>query len=131
MAFTNYVKLTYSLNPPLEYVKLTPSKKMRSRHKLPIMKQEKAPSQVAPRFNVRLPEGMREQIQELAKRNNRSMNAEIVAMLKEALSYELATYQGVNETVAEYGESELDDRLCDLVLRLTQDKKRAILMLVE
>jgi|GEM_PF-1012906 len=38
------------------------------------------------KFVLRLPEGMREAIADLAKRNGRSMNAEIVQILKDALT---------------------------------------------
>lgn len=38
------------------------------------------------KFVVRLPEGMREAIADLAKRNGRSMNAEVVQILKDALT---------------------------------------------
>lgn len=38
------------------------------------------------KFMLRLPEGMREAIAELAKRNGRSMNAEVVQILKDALT---------------------------------------------
>lgn len=40
------------------------------------------PSETADRFIVRLPDGMRDRIAEVAKANNRSMNAEIVARLE-------------------------------------------------
>lgn len=46
---------------------------------------EKYPSELAERFQVRLPEGMRDRIREAAERNNRSMNAEIVARLELSL----------------------------------------------
>lgn len=45
----------------------------------------KFPSQEMDRFNLRLPEGMREAIAERAKENGRSMNSEIVDMLNNAL----------------------------------------------
>lgn len=41
----------------------------------------KYPSQTADRFQVRLPDGMREQIARAAKANGRSMNAEILDRL--------------------------------------------------
>lgn len=43
----------------------------------------KYPSELAERFQVRLPEGMRDRIKAAAADNNRSMNAEIVATLAE------------------------------------------------
>lgn len=50
------------------------------------MKDTKPPSRTADQFVVRLPDGMRDQIAEAAKANNRSMNAEIVARLQESLN---------------------------------------------
>lgn len=44
------------------------------------------PSRTAEQFVVRFPDGMRDKIAELAKKNNRSMNAEIVQRLEWALS---------------------------------------------
>lgn len=41
------------------------------------------PSELAERFQVRLPLGMRDRIKAAAEANNRSMNAEIVATLEE------------------------------------------------
>jgi hypothetical protein len=45
-----------------------------------------APSDIADKFMLRLPNGMRERISEEAKKNKRSMNAEIVSRLEESLS---------------------------------------------
>ncbi|MDW9772739.1 Arc family DNA-binding protein [Sinorhizobium meliloti] len=42
------------------------------------------PSDFADKFMLRLPGGMRERIAEVAKANNRSMNAEIVTALRRA-----------------------------------------------
>lgn len=44
------------------------------------------PSEVADKFVVRLPEGMRDRIREHAKANRRSMNAEIVHYMDRALA---------------------------------------------
>lgn len=44
------------------------------------------PSQTQDRYIVRFPDGMRDQIAEAAKANNRSMNAEIVARLEASFS---------------------------------------------
>ena len=53
--------------------------------RVPKMKQKPFPSQVAPRFMIRMPDGMRETIADIAERNNRSMNAEIVDRLSASL----------------------------------------------
>ncbi|WP_082772795.1 Arc family DNA-binding protein [Methylobacterium sp. CCH5-D2] len=47
---------------------------------------EHHPSDLADRFQVRMPPGMRERIADEARANNRSMNAEIVARLQQSLS---------------------------------------------
>lgn len=46
-------------------------------------KEAKYPSQLAERFQIRLPDGLRDRIRDEASQNNRSMNAEIVAALEE------------------------------------------------
>lgn len=43
-------------------------------------------AQVADKYIVRFPDGMRDRIAEAAKANNRSMNAEIVARLEQTLA---------------------------------------------
>lgn len=48
------------------------------------MSKDLPPSRTAEQFVVRFPDGMRDQIAEAAKNNNRSMNAEIVARLQQS-----------------------------------------------
>lgn len=50
----------------------------------------KYPSQLQDKFNLRLPDGMRDAIAERAKRNGRSMNSEIVQILQETLDTDKA-----------------------------------------
>lgn len=50
----------------------------------------KYPSQLQDKFNLRLPDGMRDAIAERAKTNGRSMNSEIVQILQEALDMDSA-----------------------------------------
>ena len=45
-----------------------------------------SPSEMQDRIIVRLPDGMRDQLAELAKSNNRSVNAEVVSCLQGLLS---------------------------------------------
>ena len=45
--------------------------------------EEKYPSQSLAKFVLRLPDGMRDRIKEIAAQNGRSMNAEIIATLEE------------------------------------------------
>ncbi len=43
---------------------------------------DKFPSQMQDKFTIRFPEGMRDKIAEIAKKNNRSMNSEIILALE-------------------------------------------------
>jgi len=45
----------------------------------------KVPSRGVDQFVVRFPDGLREQVREIAERNGRSMNAEIIARLEESI----------------------------------------------
>lgn len=45
----------------------------------------KYPSQMADRFQVRMPDGLRDRLRDEAAKNNRSMNAEIVARLEASM----------------------------------------------
>ena len=49
------------------------------------------PSQTADRFIVRMPNGLRDQLRDIAASNRRSMNSEIVLMLERALASAAAT----------------------------------------
>lgn len=44
-----------------------------------------APSDVADKFMLRLPDGMRDRLKQLAAENKRSLNAEIIARLEQSL----------------------------------------------
>ena len=50
------------------------------------LKQAVYSSRTADKFVVRLPDGMRERVAEVARRNHRSMNSEIIARLDESMS---------------------------------------------
>lgn len=50
------------------------------------MKKTPYPSETQERFIIRFPDGMRDRIAEEAKKNGRSMNAEIVARLEQSFS---------------------------------------------
>lgn len=93
------------------------------------------PSETAPRFIVRFPEGMREQIEASAKENNRSMNAEIVARLSESLEMEAPAATGIIGKVMEQGTPEyrqdLGKMLIKKVRRLPADKQAALLTLLQ
>lgn len=50
------------------------------------LKQAVYTSRTADKFVVRLPDGMRERVAEVARKNHRSMNSEIIARLDESMS---------------------------------------------
>lgn len=70
------------------------------------------PSRTAPQFIVRFPEGMREQIAQAARANNRSINAEILARLQAALELQ----EEVNELRAGFAGAHA--QLADISKRL-------------
>ena len=52
---------------------------------------DKYPSQTAERFQIRMPEGLRDRIRVAAEENNRSMNAEIIARLEASFDENIVT----------------------------------------
>lgn len=59
-------------------------------------------SRTADKFVVRLPDGMREQVAEVARKNHRSMNSEIIDRLEQSLNVQIEPAQktmsdGVNQ----------------------------------
>lgn len=62
-------------------------------------KKQLAPSDAADKFMLRMPDGMRDRISEAAKKNNRSMNSEMIARLEQTLSFESGVFFG-NEPFA-------------------------------
>lgn len=53
----------------------------------------KFPSQLAERFQIRMPDGLRDRIRKSAEANGRSMNTEIVAALEEKFPEEDPTHE--------------------------------------
>lgn len=68
----------------------------------------KYPSQLQDKFNLRLPEGMRDAIADRAKRNGRSMNSEIVDIISSAMSQPALAQEGIEYLLglSEPGEAE-------------------------
>lgn len=58
---------------------------------------DKFPSQTQDKFTVRFPDGMRDKIAEIAKKNNRSMNSEIICMLEREIMNEESLVNDMNE----------------------------------
>lgn len=111
-----------------------------------------SPSQAADKFIVRLPDGMRQRIAEVAKRSRRSMNSEIVCRLEHSLNTvadPIAAEQIKNmvsslRTDIQQGEINLDAEveeenvalrktellLIELFRKLSADEKNALLVLL-
>lgn len=71
---------------------------------------KKYPSQQQDKFTVRFPDGMRDKIAEIAAKNGRSMNNEIIYALGNYLSGETQDYLKKLEEI----EKEVKDKLKDL-----------------
>ncbi len=88
---------------------------------------EKPPSQTAPKFNIRFPTGMREEIAGLAEKNGRSMNAEIVIRLKDSMP------RGFLETCEDSPEytTSVDAELLSVIGGLSKNEQKALLLLLK
>jgi Arc-like DNA binding domain len=60
-------------------------------------KKPPAPSDIADKFMLRMPEGMRGRIAAEAEKNNRSMNAEIISRLEATLHFEDNSPEGIKD----------------------------------
>ena len=93
------------------------------------------PSELAPKFVLRFPQGMREEIREIAANNHRSMTAEIITRLeKTLLSDGLLSAQphSVQEPLTEAYVKELssvEQQLISIFRQLSENKRRALLEL--
>ncbi|PAQ64387.1 DNA-binding protein [Klebsiella pneumoniae] len=83
----------------------------------------KFPSQMQDKFNLRLPDGMRDAIADRAKRNGRSMNSEIVQILQDALETE--------KLIAESDIVDFDSTQAALDSKSTPEEKAAFLAELE
>ena len=66
----------------------------------------KYPSQLQDKFNLRLPDGMKDIIAERAKSNGRSMNSEIIQMLQDVLDNDSRDDVTIDETDKNYIEDD-------------------------
>lgn len=85
------------------------------------MKQASYSSRTADKFVVRLPEGMRERISDVARDHHRSMNSEIIARLEQSLVQEGALDAGSARTL-DSGDLTLSER--ELLQRFRQLSRR-------
>lgn len=87
------------------------------------------PSRQAPKFVIRMPDGLRDRLWDRAKLNHRSVNAELVSRLMRSLEEEDRAELGVREP---YGPrlSEIESRLLLAIRSLSEEKKKALLELL-
>lgn len=81
-------------------------------------------SRTADKFVVRLPDGMREKIAEVARSHHRSMNSEIIARLEESMVTERNVEAIDSNTMSIH-----ERRLLNAFRKLPHKKQRALLML--
>lgn len=87
------------------------------------MKQAVFSSRTADKFVVRLPEGMRTRIAEVARHHHRSMNSEIVARLEQSLAHEVLPGEGSHLNIGIDG-ADLAAHELELLQRFRQLSKR-------
>lgn len=87
------------------------------------------PSRSAPRISVRLSEDLKKKLVASSERNNRNINQEVVAILKDYLGGSHVDPKMVGEEVSKYITGEA--RLMMAFRRLSDNKKRALLTLLE
>jgi hypothetical protein len=90
-------------------------------------------SRNADKFVVRLPEGMRETIADIAKRYHRSMNSEIVNRLERSLDTPMnytPTVQQSTSTDNDSLQSDTDANILALFHSLSEEKQQIIMQLL-
>ena len=91
---------------------------------------EKPPSRTAPKFVIRMPDGLRDRLRDKAGFNHRSVNSEVIARLLRTLDDDDRAELGVKEP---YGPrlNELESRLLLAFRALPEEKKKALLDLLK
>lgn len=89
----------------------------------PMSDEKQYPSQLADRFQIRMPEGLRDRIRASAEANNRSMNAEILARLEG--SYESGQHQQakLKVDIEELVKSTVERILSETIKKTLSEKK--------
>lgn len=83
-------------------------------------------SRTADKFVVRMPDGMRERIAEVAQSNHRSMNSEIIGRLEDSISADEPRRADINS--AHLSD---DEKAIVLAVRdLTKSKRKALMQLL-
>ena len=81
---------------------------------------DKFPSQMQDKFTVRFPDGMRDKIAEIAKKNNRSMNAEIILALEKYIGSENRDILISHSNDQEINSSKLERTMLDILLKVNK-----------
>ena len=83
-------------------------------------------SRTSDKFVVRLPDGMRKRVVELARKNHRSMNSEIISRLDESFNtWKFAANIDPNSVTSH------ELRLLEFFRKLDEAKRQALMMLCE
>lgn len=95
------------------------------------MKQAVFSSRTADKFVVRLPEGMRDRIAEVARQHHRSMNSEIVARLEQSLAQESRVEEKPLELSLEGAELSMNElELLQRFRQLSHRQQNALIALI-
>lgn len=95
------------------------------------MKQAVFSSRTADKFVVRLPEGMRDRIAEVARQHHRSMNSEIVARLEQSLAQESRVEEKPLELSLEGAELSMSElELLQRFRQLSHRQQNALIALI-
>lgn len=76
-------------------------------------------SRECPQFQLRMPDGLREQIKHAADANGRSMNSELVLRLEQSFSAERSAYPEIARLLDAHIEQEVSARLKQIALRIS------------
>lgn len=94
------------------------------------MRDESVASTASEKFVVRLPKGMRRTIADAARRNRRSMNSEIVAIIDRALG-DVVMPGGAGSGAHAMTVTSFEQALLTRIRSLPENKRRALLELLE
>jgi len=76
------------------------------------------PSRGADQFNVRMPSGLRSRIEEAAKANGRSMNAEIALRLEASFDIRLSLENDIAKMLETFINAKVSERLRDIASKI-------------
>ncbi len=94
------------------------------------MKQAVFSSRTADKFVVRLPDGMRDQIAEVARHHHRSMNSEIIARLEQSLFQEDSLDDNVAQRIDSPDLSLHERELLQRFRQLSKRQQNALVALI-